>query len=476
MIPRRGFRLQGAVRRVAFAGAAILVLVTVALGLMLVRFGVAQDKYHQVADKARLQVTLAKLSNNITDRLLDTEDAILAVELGRAVGTDSAQRALKRERAQFNALLVQASRADPSPGALREFKQMKLDSAAVGRSSGHALDLAGAPGGFRAQQTYHRRVVALEKRIDRVATGEAADVDEVTSAADSVADSGKRVALIAGLLILIMTVAFVLYVTRLLYRLLERIRGAATVLSEATADMRAAATEATTATSEQSAAIAEVAATVDELSATATSIAEKTRRGAGAAQQTGDTMRDMEEQVQAISTRSLALGERSQHIGEILELINDIADQTNLLALNAAIEAARAGESGRGFAVVASEVRKLAERSVESTDSIRAIITAVQDETNATIMATEQGAKHAHEVAELMGETAGSLEETTHATDQQREAAGQVASTMIEIRTAAEQLAAAQEQRTVTARQVEELVHDLEQVLVEQGLSPNGSG
>ena len=151
----------------------------------------------------------------------------------------------------------------------------------------------------------------------------------------------------------------------------------------------------------------------------------------------------------------------------MVELINGIAEQTNLLALNAAIEAARAGDAGRGFAVVASEVRKLAERSIRSTESIREIIAAVQDETNATIMATEQGAKQAREVGELMRSTVDVLDESLRATDQQKEAADQVSAAMVEIRTAAEQLAAEQQERAGTAQRVDTLVDDLEGKLVE---------
>src|SRR5206468_11034382 len=106
-----------------------------------------------------------------------------------------------------------------------------------------------------------------------------------------------------------------------------------------------------------------------------------------------DAMDAIAARVEQIGGRALSLGEKSQEIGRILDVIDDLADQTNLLALNAAIEAARAGEHGRGFAVVASEVRKLAERAQESTGQIQAIVGEIQAETNSTIIASEEGAK-----------------------------------------------------------------------------------
>jgi methyl-accepting chemotaxis protein len=127
-----------------------------------------------------------------------------------------------------------------------------------------------------------------------------------------------------------------------------------------------------------------------------------------------------------VARQAGSLGSRAQQIGEILELINEIAAQTTLLALNAAIEAARAGEAGRGFAVVAGEVRRLAERSVASTESIREIIASVQDETSATIVAAKQGIRQAREVGTLMTSTTAMLQDSIVVSRQQKLAADEI--------------------------------------------------
>ncbi|WP_024891329.1 methyl-accepting chemotaxis protein [Luteimonas huabeiensis] len=197
--------------------------------------------------------------------------------------------------------------------------------------------------------------------------------------------------------------------------------------------------------------INEIAASIDQVSRNSAESAEVAQRsvriatkGAGVVRQTIQGMDSIRDQIQETSKRIKRLGESSQEIGSIVELINDISEQTNILALNAAIQAASAGEAGRGFAVVADEVQRLAERASNATKRIETLVQTIQSDTNEAVSSMEQttsevvaGARLAEDAGTALGEIesvstslAELIQGISSAAQQQSAAASNITQTM----------------------------------------------
>lgn len=200
-----------------------------------------------------------------------------------------------------------------------------------------------------------------------------------------------------------------------------------------------------------SAKINEIAASIDEVSKNSAESADVAQRsvqiaakGAEVVRQTIQGMDNIRDQIQETSKRIKRLGESSQEIGSIIELINDISEQTNILALNAAIQAASAGEAGRGFAVVADEVQRLAERASNATKRIEALVATIQSDTNEAVSSMEQttaevvaGARLAEdaglalvEIEKVSNDLADLIQSISEASRQQSAAATNITATM----------------------------------------------
>jgi len=311
---------------------------------------------------------------------------------------------------------------------------------------------------YRAQVAVERRLLGRSQRNREVEAVLVESLDRLRSG-DLVtcASQARRLPEALGLALT--------HATNALDVLAQQIQGSSIEVAAAANAVNQIASELASGSSEQAASVVEITAAMEELARTASQIAgnagaqadlaqhaeESGNSGAAAVEDAVEGVEEVQKRISGIASRAETLGTRSKEIYRVLDLITEIAQETHILSLNAAIEAAAAGDHGRRFSVVAEEVRRLAQRSQESVDSVRHLLDEFASSIRATVVATEEGSGEAGRVLERAQAAAAAIEEL-------RQASGDTARVAREISLATQQQNAASDQVVLTLKEVSQVV------------------
>jgi methyl-accepting chemotaxis protein len=287
-------------------------------------------------------------------------------------------------------------------------------------------------------------ITAFTAHVDRdLRVARQASTDTATAAITVVIVLAVLAALLAGVVALVLA--------RALSRQIGTVVGQ---VQTSSAELEAVASQQATGAKEEATAMSEITTTINELLATSRQIAQSAQRvaqiatdTAGAArsgdatiEQANASMAAIRGQVDLVVRHMLELGEKSQQIGAVLDIVSELAEQTNILAINATIEATSAGDTGRRFAVVADEIRKLADRVSGSAKEIRGLIDEVRGAVNTTVMATETGSKAVDAGLRQFSDVAATFDQITGLVTTTTEAAREIELSTKQQSTAVEQV------------------------------------
>jgi methyl-accepting chemotaxis protein len=226
---------------------------------------------------------------------------------------------------------------------------------------------------------------------------------------------------------------------------------------------------------ETAVAMDEMAAGVQKIAEAASAISEMSLLSAEKARDGGESVRQVVEQMMTIRSavdHQVEVAERleykSKEIGEIIDVIANIAKQTNLLALNAAIEASRAGEHGKGFAVVAAEVRNLAEKSRESAEQISELIAGIQEDIQKAVEAADTGKSEVQRGVETVEKTGESFQDIYNAVEQVAQQVQEMSAIAEQMSAGSEEVAASVTELSNIAKETTRYAQDMSAVSEEQ--------
>lgn len=446
------------------------------VGLTLLISGISIYSLRSIVTEKDLVITL--YGRNLIDAAKMQAESEKTISQNRGFFLTKEQRFIEVGNgavAEFNRLLAQVKLNVRTPEEVQQLDRIERAATSyVDVITRAQRDFQQASSEAPSDRRFEEEGIPLARQVravlDEFVETEERLMHEATERSSSYASWMQTLMVSIAVVSVIVAIIFAVLLSAVLSR---QIGSAVQSIRSSSTELQAAANQQTTGAREQATATNEIATTIKELVATSHQIAESAIRVSGIADETNraaesgeatvkrsqEAIGNIKRQVDVIVSHMLDLGKKSQQVGGILEVINELAEQTNILAINASIEAAGAGELGRRFSVVAEEIRSLADRVGGSAKEIRSLLDDVRSAVHTTVMATETGSKAVDDGAKQFNDVSVVFQEILRQVETTTQAARE-----IELST---------KQQTTAVEQVNDAINNVAQAAKESEVSSN---